>query len=65
MLRYDPRKKSVMDFNGHKLYYMLPPTSELAPSNVLIFELVYLSSKNTARDVILGWGAFPIVNGEF
>lgn len=30
-----------------------------------MFELVYLSSKNTCQDVIMGWGAFPIVNGEF
>ena len=65
VLRYDPRKKGTMDFNGHKLYYMLPPSSSLAPSNVIIFELVYLSSKNTSRDVVIGWGAFPIVNGEF
>ena len=54
-----------MDFNGHKLYYMLPPTDQLAPSNVIIFEMVYLSAKNTGKDVVLGWGAFPIVNGEF
>ena len=54
-----------MDFNGHKLYYMLPPSSSLAPSNVIIFEIVYLSSKDTANDIVVGWGAFPIVNGEF
>ena len=65
VLRYDPRKKATMDFNGHKLYYMLPPSSSLAPSNVIIFELVYLSSKDTANDIVVGWGAFPIVNGEF
>ena len=54
-----------MDFNGHKLYYMLPPQLALQPSNVIIFELVYLSSKNSLKDVVVGWGAFPIVNGEF
>lgn len=65
MLRYDPVKKDQMDFNGHKLYYMLPPSMSLLPSNVIIFELVYLSSKNSLKDVVVGWGAFPIVNGEF
>jgi len=65
VLRYDPSKKETMDFNGHKLYYMLPPQNSLAPSNVIIFEIVYLSSKNTSKDVVRGWGAFPIVNGEF
>jgi len=54
-----------MDFGGHKLYYMLPPSTKLQPSNVMFFELVYLSSKNTCKDVVVGWGAFPIVNGEF
>ena len=55
-----------MDFLGHKLYYMLPPTQSLLPSNVVIFELVYLSSKDDiTKDIVVGWGAFPIVNGEF
>lgn len=65
VMRYDPDKQMQLDFGGHKLYYMLPPGSRLQPSNVLFFELVYLSSKNTCKDVVLGWGAFPIVNGEF
>ena len=65
VLRYDPVKKAEMSFAGHKLYYMLPPNLTLLPSNVIIFELVYLSSKNSLKDVVVGWGAFPIVNGEF
>ena len=65
VIRYDRSKKETMDFNGHKLYYMLPPQNTLAPSNVIIFEIVFLSSKNTNKDVVKGWGAFPIVNGEF
>ena len=65
VLRYDPVKKAEMSFAGHKLYYMLPPNLALLPSNVIIFELVYLSSKNSLKDVVVGWGAFPIVNGEF
>lgn len=44
---------------------MLPPSMNLLPSNVIIFELLYLSSKNTCKDVVLGWGCFPIVNGDF
>ena len=55
-----------MDFNGHKLYYMLPPSLSLLPSNVILFEIVYLSSKeDVTKDIVVGWGAFPIVNGEF
>jgi hypothetical protein len=44
---------------------MLPPNMHLEPSHVIIFELIYLSSKNTTKDIVKGWGAFPIVNGEF
>jgi hypothetical protein len=44
---------------------MLPPSSALNPANVILFEILYLSSKNTTADVCLGWGAFPIVNGDF
>ena len=65
VLRYDPIKKDQMDFHGHKLYYMLPPSLSLLPSNVIAFEIVYLSSKESMNDVVVGWGAFPIVNGEF
>lgn len=55
-----------MDFAGHKLYYMLPPSLGLLPSNVIMFEIVYLSSKNDiTKDIVVGWGAFPIVNGDF
>ena len=43
---------------------MLPPSSALNPANVVMFEILYLSSKNTTADVCLGWGAFPIVNGD-
>ena len=43
----------------------MPPDIELIPSNVMIFELVYLSSKSSSDDITMGWGAFPIVNGDF
>jgi len=65
VFRYDPFKSQQIDFGGHKLYFMLPPTLNLLPSNVLCFELLYLSSTNTCKDVVLGWGCFPIVNGDF
>jgi len=66
VLRFDPAKNPNMDFNGHKLYYMLPPSLSLLPSNVIMFEIVYLSSKNDiTKDIVVGWGAFPIVNGDF
>lgn len=56
---------SVLNFEGHKLYYMLPPSQDLIPSNIIIFELLYLSSKSTCKDEVKAWGAFPIVNGDF
>jgi len=65
VMRYDPERKSQLDFDGHKLYYMLPPSVFLKPSNVVVFEIVNLSSKNTCKDEIVAWGALPIVNGEF
>jgi|694.fasta_scaffold103295_2 hypothetical protein len=65
IIYYDPIIKANIDYNGHKMYFMLPPSLELQPSQVIMFELVYLSSKETTDDVVLGWGAFPIVNGDF
>jgi hypothetical protein len=66
VLRFDPSKNPNMDFGGHKLYYMLPPSLSLLPSNIIMFEIVYLSSKNDiTKDIVVGWGAFPIVNGDF
>jgi len=46
--RYDALKsESELNFEGHKLYCMLPPNMDLIPSNIIIFELLYLSSKST------------------
>ena len=56
---------SELNFEGHKLYYMLPPSINLIPSNIILFELLYLSSKSTVKDEVKAWGAFPIVNGDF
>jgi len=30
-----------------------------------LFELVYLSGKDPSKDEVMGWGALPLVNGEF
>jgi len=65
VMRYDPETKPQLDFNGHRLYYMLPPSHFLKPANVVFFEIINLSSKNSCQDEIVAWGALPIVNGEF
>ena len=66
VLRFNQAKNPNMDFNGHKLYYMMPPSLNLLPSNIIMFEIVYLSSKeDVTKDIVVGWGAFPVVNGEF
>ncbi len=36
-----------LDFEGHKIYFIVPPDLYLVPSNVLIFELIWLSSQTT------------------
>lgn len=65
VVSYNPMVSTNINFNAHKLYYMLPPKSKLQPSNVLLFELVYLSGKDPSKDITMGWGALPLVNGEF
>ena len=55
----------VPDCPGHQIYFVIPPDLELVPSNVMIFELIYLSSKSSSDDICMGWGAFPLVNGDF
>ena len=54
-----------MKFNGHKIYFIVPPNLYLVPSNVIIFEVVWLSSQTSNSDTIVAWGAFPLVNGDF
>ena len=65
VIKYDPFVRENIHLNGHRMYFMLPPALELQPSNIIMFELVYLSGKDTASDLVVGWGALPIVNGEF
>ena len=65
VIKYDPMVRENIHLNGHRMYFMLPPALDLQPSNIIMFELVYLSGKDTASDLVVGWGALPIVNGEF
>ena len=65
VIKYDPIVRENIHLNGHRMYFMLPPALDLQPSNIIMFELVYLSGKDTASDLVVGWGALPIVNGEF
>ncbi len=32
IIHYDPMEKKNIDYNGHKMYFMLPPSVELQPS---------------------------------
>ena len=43
----------------------MPPANALVPSNVILFELIWLSSQTSKKDFVMGWGAFPLVNGAF
>ena len=52
-------------FEAHKMYFVVPPNLYLEPSNVVVFELVWMSSQTSHKDFVVGWGAFPLVNGEF
>ena len=45
-----------------KVYLMMPSSLFLLPSNVLVFELVQLSSATSSIDHVMGWGAFPLIN---
>ena len=69
MQQYDPydaeNREKEINFKAHQIYFVLPPDPELLPSNVIIFELVNLSCESTSHDTVLGWGCYPIVNGEF
>jgi hypothetical protein len=33
-----------LNFDGYKLYFLVPPNIYLEPSNVIIFELIWVSS---------------------
>lgn len=54
-----------LDYEGHKIYFIVPPNLYLEPSNVVVFELIWLSTVTTSKDYVMAWGAFPLVNGDF
>lgn len=33
-----------LNFDGYKMYFIVPPNLYLEPSNVIIFELIWMSS---------------------
>jgi hypothetical protein len=33
-----------LNFDGYKMYFIVPPNLYLEPSNVILFELIWLSS---------------------
>jgi hypothetical protein len=59
------KNNDELNLNEHKMYFCLPPCVNLLPSYNVIFELVHLDNKSSANDVTVGWGSFPIINGEF
>ena len=54
-----------LNFQGDRIYFVIPPDIQLLPSNVLLFELIWLSSQTSNKDYIVGWGAYPILNCDF
>jgi hypothetical protein len=53
-----------LNFEGHKIYFVVPHPLQLAPSNVLFFELLWLSSPTSDKDNVIAWGAFPLLNSD-
>jgi hypothetical protein len=49
-------------FNDY-ISILVPP--RLEPSNILMFELILLSSDTVPKDYVVAWGVFPLVNSEF
>jgi hypothetical protein len=66
LVHFDAQPDSdEMNYDGYKMYFIVPPNLYLEPSNVILFELIWLSSQTTSTDYVMGWGAFPLVNGDF
>lgn len=47
------------------LFTVLPAKASLRPGMVLMFELFLLRGSVVNTDRVVGWGAFPICDGQF
>jgi hypothetical protein len=50
---YDPydlenNREQEINFKAHQIYFCLPPDHDMNPSNVLLFELVFLSNHSSS-----------------
>jgi hypothetical protein len=52
-------------FFGDSLRLMLPAERALDPAMCLVFELVLLKGRRSARDEVVAWGALPICDASF
>ena len=50
---------------NQKLYAMLPPPTQIRPSNVIIFELFLLGGKRSPVDRVVAWSALPATDADF
>eukprot|EP01059_Diplonema_ambulator_P022886 TRINITY_DN38232_c0_g1_i1.p1 TRINITY_DN38232_c0_g1~~TRINITY_DN38232_c0_g1_i1.p1 ORF type:complete len:1083 (+),score=361.75 TRINITY_DN38232_c0_g1_i1:27-3251(+) len=47
------------------IYTFLPPRQTIKPYSAFLFELVRLPQKPSEMPQIVGWSAFPVINGRF
>lgn len=47
------------------VFTVLPSKSSLRPGMILVFELFLLRGAVVSTDRVVGWGCFPISDGEF
>lgn len=72
---FDKRNTTFRGFNpGHSsndlrfdenLFLLAPARNEIKPANVVVFELVLANNSKVKEDIVVAWGAFPLVNSEF
>lgn len=47
------------------VFTVCPSRPDVRPGMILVFELFILRGSVTATDRVVGWGCFPICDGEF
>lgn len=47
------------------VFTVLPAKASLRPGMILMFELFLLRGAVVATDRVVGWGCFPICDGQF